>query len=262
MDPWDDMDVYRSQIKEPDFEILKSFDDVNKNSQPVGIATESPKYNVNRSQLPALSIFDSSSSRSSSAYDSRVTSEAKVEPQPISGQVKQAASSDQPVTTAVTASSANQAADTYLPALSIFDSKSSTSHRSKEEKSSSVPQQREPTPRSQPPSPKPSRGAEQKTTSSPRMSPRPTRVITGRQGVSNQNGEVPFSVTEEEPPSGRTIVSSIEPFHSLERKRILDFEDLYTARQEGQMVGIGAKSKVSTFASPASNQPKKNEWCK
>ncbi len=57
---------------------------------------------------------------------------------------------------------------------------------------------------------------------------------------------------ERTPPSGHvTGISSIESIQEQERKKILDFEDLYTYRDVGQLVGIGAISKVSTFASPA-----------
>ena len=252
-DPLDD--VFHSEIKEPDFDILKSFDDVTSHP-PFHTTTESPKYNVSRSQLPALSIFESSSSsrdeRSSSARDARATSGVRADQQPISDQLRKVTPSGHPVATAG-ANRGVDAPDNHLPALSIFDTMASSSHRSREEKSASLPQKAA---ANQPPqqSPKPSRGPEQK------MSPRPARVITGRQGVSNRNGEVPFSVTGDAQPSGRTTISSIEPFHVQERRRILDFEDLYTAPKEGQMVGIGAKSKVSTFASPAlvPNDQKRN----
>ena len=263
-DPLDD--VFHSEIKEPDFDILKSFDDVTSHP-PFHTTTESPKYNVSRSQLPALSIFESSSSsrdeRSSSARDARATSGVRADQQPTSDQLRKVTPSGHPVATAgenaglMTTSSANRgvdAPDNHLPALSIFDTMASSSHRSREEKSASLPQKAA---ANQPPqqSPKPSRGPEQKETiessQTPKMSSRPARVITGRQGVSNRNGAVPFSVTGDAQPSGRTTISSIEPFHVQERRRILDFEDLYTAPKEGQMVGIGAKSKVSTFASPA-----------
>ncbi len=50
------------------------------------------------------------------------------------------------------------------------------------------------------------------------------------------------------PPSSLMTGSSFEPLE--ERRRILDFEDIYTARQEGELVGIGARSKVSTFVPP------------
>ena len=273
-DNWDD--VFQSEIKEPDFEILKSFNDFTSHP-PVATTAESPQYNVSRSQLPALSIFESSSSsreeRSSSGRDTRITSGVGVDKQPISDQLRKITPSGQAIATVaggkgvpMTMTSTNRGVDAstnHLPALSIFDTMASGSHRSKEEKSASL-QQKEAA--SQPPHqvPKPSRGTEQKGTTessqTPKMSPRPTRVITGRQGVSNRNGEVPFNVTGDAQPSGRTTISSIEPFDVQERRRILDFEDLYTAQQEGQMVGIGARSKVSTFASPAfaPNNQKRN----
>ena len=273
-DPWDD--VFQSEIKEPDFEILKSFDDF-ASQPPVTTTTESPQYNVSRSQLPALSIFESSSScrgERSSARDARMTSFTSADQQPISDQLRKITPSGQPITTVaggkavpMTMTSTNRVADAsanHLPALSIFDTMVSSSHRSREEKSANLYQKEAAASQPSHQAPKPSRGTEQKGTSepnqTPKMSPRPARVITGRQGVSNRNEEVPFSVTGDAQPSGRTAISSIEPFYVQERRRILDFEDLYTAQQEGQMVGIGARSKVSTFASPAfaSNNQKRN----
>ena len=249
-------EVFHSEIKEPDFEILKSFDEVT--SLPVATTNVNLEYNVSRSQLPALSIFETTSS--SSSRDERSTSVQErqecqpnnriTEKIPVSSneQPAQVPTRNEQVMAKETSQVAAQSAANHLPALSIFDSRSSTSHSSKEEKQPSGVWKAETASRyGKTPQPiKSSHVVEQRETSPLKeqrkpTSPRPTaRVITGR------------GPPRDSLPSGQTTISSIEPIElQQERRRILDFEDLYTARKEGEMVGIGARNKVSTFASPA-----------
>ena len=266
-------EVYHSEIKEPDFEILKSFEEAT--NRPVTATNEIPEYNVSRSQLPALSIFDTMSlsssreERSSSAREklpsgvnqgqqpSDTVAERPIAANVIGGhpirddtegrQPREAPSQNAHVTTCTT-SKATTSHDNNLPALSIFNTMSSTSHSSKEERQPSIPKAEAASCFAMAPQPvRSSRVVERKETSPVKQrvetSPRPTaRVITGRQGPPRE------LQTRDSPPSGQTTISSIEV---QERRRILDFEDLYTARQEGQLVGIGARNKVSSFASPA-----------
>ena len=113
-----------------------------------------------------------------------------------------------------------------LPALPIFDTVSSVSHSSKEQRSLSARQTQ--------------------------ATSNVEQVQQSSSGLFEQRETTPFSVqTRGTAPSGQTAVSSIEPIEVQERKKILDFDDLHRARQEGQLVGIGARHKVRTFASPA-----------